>query len=115
MTGIATEHQWTTTVVEGARALGFRCCHFRPARTVHGWVTPLQGDRGLPDIIAAGHGHLFLVELKRHGNRLTPDQAAWIDELVAVGGNVHSGTCWLPDGVDPFLARLAAIRQGART
>src|SRR5215217_4018452 len=60
-----TEAECQATIIEAARVLGYRVAHFRAARTMHGWRTPLQGDAGWPDLVIAGHGHCLVVELKR--------------------------------------------------
>ena len=72
-----TEAELTRTLVEAAMLLGYRVHHSLPARSNKGWHTPVQGHRGLPDLVIAGYGVLILAELKVKGGRLRPDQMEW--------------------------------------
>jgi hypothetical protein len=101
----ATEREHQDAIVDACRLLGYRVTHFRPARDRHGrWHTAVQGDPGFPDLVIAGHGHLVMVELKRHPNRPTPDQQAWLTTLAAAG--VDARIVWLPDGQQPLIDQL---------
>lgn len=104
-----TEAECTTTIVEAAQLLGYRVAHFRPARTMHGWRTALQGDAGWPDLAIVGHGRIFVVELKRRGGKVTDDQQAWIDALDAAG--VWTGVVYVPEGQQAFVDLLAGFAQ----
>jgi hypothetical protein len=47
-----TEDEFQTAIITAARLMKWtRIVHFRPARTKHGWQTPLQGDNGFPDLL----------------------------------------------------------------
>lgn len=105
----ATELDWERTIIEGARLLGYRVHGERPARNRNGWVTPIKGDAGWPDLVICGHGHLFVVELKRRPNKVTAEQQDWLDALAAA--HVHTGVVWVPEGVDGFLATLAGFAR----
>jgi hypothetical protein len=51
-----TEADLQATILDAARLLGWRACHFRPARTTRGWRTPVEGDPGFPDLTLAKAG-----------------------------------------------------------
>lgn len=51
-------------IVDALRACGWRFVHFRPARTLKGWVTSYTGDDGFPDIIALKNGREMALECK---------------------------------------------------
>lgn len=68
-------------IVQAAGLYGWRCAHFRPARTTQGWRTPMQGDVGVPDLILARDGQVLLAELKSRRGQTTPDQDLWLEAL----------------------------------
>lgn len=84
------EADFQTTLLDYARLRGWMCTHFRPARTVKGWATALQGDPGFPDLVLARDGVVLVAELKRHGKKASPAQLRW---LAAVGA---CGRLWGP-------------------
>jgi len=89
------EADFVRTVLDAAAVLGWRRIHFRPARTQHGWRTPLQGDVGFPDLVLARPGApLLLVEVKTDTGRLTPAQEAWLATLRQARG--HQALVWRP-------------------
>ena len=92
-----TEADFTTMVVNLAYLYGWKVCHFRPAKTARGYRTALQGDKGLPDIIAARNGRVVFAELKVGKNKLTPDQEGWIHHL---GGDTY---IWRPEDWDEIV------------
>jgi hypothetical protein len=99
------EAQFQQTVIDTARLFGWRCAHFRPARTRSGaWATPMQGDVGFPDLVLCRDGVVILAELKRHGGRPTPAQRAW---LAAAG---EHGRLWSPGMWDRILDELRPAR-----
>jgi hypothetical protein len=74
-----TERQFQRQVIQLARLHGWRVAHFRPARTLKGWRTPVEADgRGFPDILCVRGKDVKVIELKVGRNVLTPEQAAWI-------------------------------------
>lgn len=97
-----------TAIVDYARLRGVLVHHSRPARTSKGWATPIQGDKGLPDLILVGaHGVLFR-ELKSATGRPTPEQTAWLDRLKAAGSDA---AVWRPaEWPGQIRAELEAIR-----
>lgn len=78
------EGQFTTAVIDLAHYRGWLVAHFRPARTVTGWRTAMQGDKGFPDLVMARDGRVIYAELKVGKNDLTVDQRKWsaaLDEM----------------------------------
>jgi hypothetical protein len=84
------EADFQQKVISYAKLSGWRCVHIRPARVGERWVTPYQGDSGLPDLVLARDGRVLLVELKSDSGKPTLDQRAWLE---AAGPN---GFCWSP-------------------
>jgi len=86
--------QFERNIIELMRLLGWTVASCRPLLTKHGWRTPVQGDgAGFPDILGVHpqHGILF-AELKTGRGKLTVDQEAWRDRIVASGGRYHLWT-----------------------
>jgi hypothetical protein len=93
MTGVnflMTEAEFTSAVIDLAKYRGWLVCHFRPARTVKGWRTPIEGDKGFPDLVLARQGRVIFAELKVGKGALRPEQAAWAE---ALGNEVY---LWKP-------------------
>jgi hypothetical protein len=95
-----TEDEWLSRVLDTAQLHGWRVQHVRPARTVRGWRTPVQGDQGAPDLLLARAGRVLLVELKSDRGRLGPGQREW---LAAAGGHAR---LWRPRDWVQVLAEL---------
>lgn len=89
------EREFQAQVVQYARLCGWLVAHFRPALTRSGrWVTPVAADgKGFPDLVLVRETVLF-VELKVPPNRLSPDQAAWVERLRGAG---QAACVWTPD------------------
>lgn len=91
MTGQATREQsmserdWQRRVMDFAKLHGWRCVHIRPARVGTRWVTPYEGDTGLPDLILARDGVVLLVELKAAKTPWKPGQREWLAAAGALG------------------------------
>lgn len=102
----ATELQCQATIVEAAKACGWRVHATRAAQTGRGWRTPIQGHKGFPDLVLVRGSLLWFVELKRRPNKVEPDQHDWIDALLDAGALVS--VVWVPEGLDDFCAQLAA-------
>lgn len=100
-----TEDELLDAVLTLASALGWYAHHDRPARTADGrWCTPVQGDRGFPDLVLAHprHGVIFR-ELKSATGKLEDDQAAWLEALA--NGGADAGV-WRPaDWRDGMIER----------
>lgn len=88
-------------VLDTARLYGWRCAHYRPARTEQGWRTPMQGDRGCPDLILARDGQVLLAELKTQTGKLGPGQDEWLRHAGA------HGRLWRPDDWPAIGSELA--------
>lgn len=74
-----TEKAFTAQVIKMARVFGWLVHHCRPALSRRGtWMTPIEGDAGLPDILALRHDRAIMAELKSATGRVTPEQAAWL-------------------------------------
>lgn len=54
------------------------------------------GTRGAPDLKILGHGHFFVVELKRWNGTLSPEQKVWLAEYADAGipAFVHQPQDW---------------------
>lgn len=70
-------------IIDLAHHHGWLAAHFRPAQGRDGrWVTPMQGDKGFPDVILARGGRIVFIEAKREkGGVVSPAQRAWLEEL----------------------------------
>lgn len=93
MTARATEAQFQQAVIEAAQLHGWAVAHFRPARTQHGWRTPVAADgRGFPDLVLTRDRVVF-AELKAARGLLTDHQRTWIARLTTAGAEVY---VWRP-------------------
>lgn len=79
--GEISEDGFKDNVIALATLFGWRVAHFRPARTKHGWKTPMQGDKGFPDLVLAKQGRVIFAELKSDRGKLTEDQNGWLCDL----------------------------------
>lgn len=99
-------------VIELARLLGWRCAHFRPALTKHGWRTPVSADgAGFPDLLLVHDQHGILVrELKAGTGRVSAAQQAWLDLFrhAGVSAEIWTDTDWQE-------GRILAELQGDHT
>ncbi|MDQ3485726.1 MAG: hypothetical protein M3445_10025 [Actinomycetota bacterium] len=96
------------TIIAAAHTLGYMVHGSRPAASQKGWRTPLKGDKGFPDLVIAGHGRKFFVELKRKPNRIEPDQLRWHDVLGTL-------IVYVPEEQQAFIDLLARAASKART
>lgn len=95
-----TEAEFQQRVIDTARLYGWRVAHHRPARTKHGWRTPIQGDPGFPDLVLAKNGQVIVAELKSNTGSIRDCQEDWLDEL-----GTH-GRVWRPDDWPDVLHEL---------
>lgn len=104
-----TEAELQALVLDAARLLGWRVAHFRPARTSHGWRTPVAGDgAGFPDLVMLRSPRLVIAELKAERGRLTDAQHAWLDAWRNVpAAEVHIVR---PANLDTFINHIARAR-----
>lgn len=107
-----TEADLTAAVLQLLDLLGWRAMHARPARTAHGWRTPLQGPtaKGFPDIIAVKAERLLVAELKVGRNTTADDQVDWLDAFEAVGAEVYvwRDTDWAAGNIEAALMQRTA-------
>lgn len=76
-----TEAELLGSVLDYAWLKGCLVHHDRPARTKHGWVTPVQGNAGFPDVVIVGPNGVLFAELKKASSVLTAAQRQWLDRL----------------------------------
>lgn len=107
------ERECQATIIEAAQRLGYLVHAERPARASKGWSTPIEGDAGWPDLVIAGHGRLFVRELKRRPNQVTDMQWAWLDRLAAA--DIDANVLYVPDAQETFIGWLNRIAMRART
>lgn len=128
------EADWQAQVIDVAHLFGWRCAHFRAAKTDRGWRTPVQADgAGFPDLVLVRGPELLVVELKAQRGRLSVAQTVWLDafgevavavedavaRLIGVAGararmptvEVH---VWRPSDFEEMQARLARGRTRIR-
>lgn len=99
------EQDWQKWVTDLADWTGWTWTHFLAVRLPSGaWGVPLEGRRGLPDLVLARAGVVVFAELKRQDGQLRPDQAHWAGEL---GGSFE---LWRPGDRDRVRAVLTAPR-----
>ena len=99
-----TEEQLAGEVEDLLNIFQWRWCHFRPARTEHGWRTAVSGYKGFPDYIAARLPRLIIFELKSEKGKLTPEQAEWL-ELLRNCTSIEA-YCWRPNRIDKIAEIL---------
>jgi hypothetical protein len=106
----ASESELQSTIIDIAHRFGWLVHHARPARTRSGgWATPIQGDKGFPDLVLAKNGRIIIAELKSAKGRLSPEQETWVRAL---------GCCeedppievyvWRPADLDEIIEKLTA-------
>ncbi len=92
-------------VLREARARGWRGAHFGTSmRQTRGGFVGERDAAGFPDLVLVRERVIF-AELKMHERRskLTANQQAWIDALLAAGEHVY---VWRPNDWDELLAVL---------
>jgi hypothetical protein len=99
------ERDLQDAVIELFALYGYRRVHFRPGRTLHGWVTPLQGDPGFADNLALRPPRAIFAELKDADGHVDEEQAEWLDQAEACGIECY---LWRP----AQLEEIPAILQG---
>lgn len=100
------EFPFQDQVLQLAGYCGWKRAHFRPARTLKGWRTPVAGDgKGFPDLVLLRRGRLIVSELKRDGEDPTPEQEDWLAAWREVpGAEVY---VWRPADFDAITQILA--------
>lgn len=91
-----TEDEFLRMVIDLAHLYGWRAVHFRPALTLKGHRTPVQGDAAdWPDLVLV-HTRTFeliFAELKVGDEVATPGQVEWLTLLRSTG---HAAGVWRP-------------------
>lgn len=88
MTRKLSEAQFQRQVLELARFTGWRSAHFRTSRGNRGnYLTAVAGDgAGFPDLVLIRDRVIFR-ELKTDSGKLSPEQIAWGEALIAAGAD----------------------------
>lgn len=103
------EAELESAVIDLARICGWRCAHFRPARTAHGWRTPVSGDgAGFPDLVLTRPPELLIIELKADKGRLSDTQKLWLQQFDQCGIEWY---IWKPSDWNDIEARLTRPRR----
>lgn len=77
-------------VVQLAKYAGWHVHHSRTVRLANGrHATPLQGHKGLPDLILAKRGCILFIELKADNRTRSPEQTAWAAAIVGAQAPVR--------------------------
>lgn len=100
-----TEAELQRGVLDCARLFRWRVAHFRPARSAHGWKTPVAADgAGFPDLVLVRERVLYR-ELKTGGGKLRREQAEWLTALEAAGCDVGVWRLsdWLSGAIEEAL------------
>jgi hypothetical protein len=106
-----TEQQLLDCVCDLCDVFHLRYCHFRTARTVRGWVTAIQGNKGFPDLVVAGARGVMYRELKSATGKPTLDQREW---LALLGGAVWRPDDWLSGRIERELRAIAGYPNAHR-
>ena len=81
------EKDFQQQIVDLARLGGWWIQHTRTAQNRQGqWSTPLQGDRGFPDLMLARKPRIVFAELKSQKGKLSAEQLGWLLELAGCPG-----------------------------
>ena len=102
-----TGRDWEGQVIDLAVLFNWRVHHVRPARTEHGWRTPLSGHPGFPDLVLARNGRVIFAELKSGAAVLDANQKAWRDAFEpSAGPPLVEWCCWYPKDWDQIVEAL---------
>lgn len=96
-------------VIDVAQILGWKAHHVRPAWSRKGFVTPIQGDAGFPDLVLVRPPRVLFVELKIDNGRLTEAQEWWMNDLQKCPG--VETYVWRPKMWD-FLVTVLKRKEG---
>ena len=99
------EADFQRTLIEYLEWNGWKVHAERPARTKDGWVTPIQGDKGFPDVIAVKGKRVLAIELKSEKAKyLTTAQWDWLEAFGKAGVEVYA---WRPSDWENIVKCLA--------
>ena len=99
--GASTERDFSTTVVDLARLMGWR--------VFHQWSS-VHSEPGWPDLVLVRPPRLVFAELKAQRGKASPAQRATLDALIACEAEVY---LWRPDDLDEIEAVLKRPTRGA--
>jgi hypothetical protein len=96
------ERDFSRQVIDLAHLHRWRVAHFRPARTEHGWRTPVEADgAGFPDLVLVRGDRCLFAELKADRGYVTPAQHDWLAALSVV--EKVEAHLWRPDDFDTIV------------
>lgn len=108
--GTASELECEDAIISAAQQLGYMAHAQRPAYDGKGKMrNHIKGDVGFPDLVIAGHGHLFVYELKSEDGEFRPGQREWLAALDNEAYEVHTGVLHVPVNKDAFIRKLQQI------
>ena len=108
----ATELQYEQTIIDAAKATGWKVHGERAAFSRGKMSTPIKGHPGWPDLVLVHptRHQLLIAELKRKPNKPTKDQLdwlnAWADFFVAVDVDIDRARVavfFVPEDMDLLL------------
>lgn len=107
------EAEFQRQVTDLATMLGWSWAHFRPARTSHGWRTPVSGPLGAgwPDLTLIRGDRIIFAELKSDRGRPTPDQTF---ALTLLSGAAETYV-WFPADLERIALVLGSPGDARRT
>ena len=99
------ESELQDAILELAERLGWYVHAERPARTIQGWRTPIQGKPGYPDLTLCRLGTILWIECKSERGRLTEEQNSWLSDLNANKTCAHwfRPSAWLSGDIERLL------------
>lgn len=104
------EKEFQNQVMDMAKDLDWMRMHTRPAmRQSGGWSTPIQGEKGWPDIVLVRGPRMILAELKSESGRLSDEQRAWGERLRHVAdasGGALIYAVWRPSDLQQIAELL---------
>jgi hypothetical protein len=103
------EEECEDTIMNAAMRMGYYVHIERKARTDKGVRTPVKGHVGWPDMVIAGFGRAWFLELKRRPNKPSLEQDNWL-ELLREGG-ADARLLWVPDDMQSFIDELVDNRN----
>lgn len=107
---MTTQDAFNTWLLDIAHLAEFQAVHFRPARTAHGWRTPVQGDGvGWPDWVLVQPGRIIVAEITQPGKRLTPEQEDWLELWEQAGAEAYH---WTTEDHEKVMKALRVNRRG---
>ena len=100
-----TENDLLAHVLDAAKLFRWHRAHFRPARTMQGWRTAVQGDgEGFPDLTLCRPPRLIFAELKSATGKVSDKQQEWLTLLAQIPGvETH---LWRPKDLDEIVRTL---------